>query len=123
MARKENQWIKSERVGEVALFLSPRSPYWRMYWVDGLRTSKSGKSRTLFSHSRSPIRIRRPINLPALVSAGIQDSRVHPSTVILPGCGGLDSFAIRYSQATSAARCSRTTICTRNPPSECTRYR
>ncbi len=35
MARKEkrsNRWIKSEHVGEVVLFLSPRSPFWQMYW-------------------------------------------------------------------------------------------
>ncbi|MCK4658573.1 MAG: hypothetical protein KAV82_03540 [Phycisphaerae bacterium] len=35
MARKEvrsNRWTKSERVGEVTLFISPRSPYWQMYW-------------------------------------------------------------------------------------------
>ncbi len=38
MARKErraNRWTKSERVGEVTLFLSPRSPYWQMYWEFG----------------------------------------------------------------------------------------
>ncbi len=35
MARKEersHRWTKSERVGEVTLFLTPRSPYWQMYW-------------------------------------------------------------------------------------------
>lgn len=35
MARKEkksHRWTKSERVGEVTLFLTPRSPYWHMYW-------------------------------------------------------------------------------------------
>jgi integrase len=35
MARKEtrkNRWSKSERVGEVTLFLTPRSPFWQMYW-------------------------------------------------------------------------------------------
>lgn len=39
MARKErrsNQWTRSERVGEVTLFLSARSPYWQMYWEAGL---------------------------------------------------------------------------------------
>ncbi len=45
MARKENRWIKSERVGEVTLFVTVRSPYWRMYWIDGYRTTKSGKRR------------------------------------------------------------------------------
>ncbi|MGB2986810.1 MAG: tyrosine-type recombinase/integrase [Phycisphaerae bacterium] len=43
MARKENQWIKSERAGKVTLFVTPRSPYWQMYWIDGHRTTKGGK--------------------------------------------------------------------------------
>jgi site-specific recombinase XerD len=54
MARKEdrsNRWIKSERVGEVTLFLSPRSPYWQMYWTteqsqatgNGVRRRRSRK--------------------------------------------------------------------------------
>ena len=45
MARRENRWIKSERVGEVTLFVTVRSPYWRLYWIDGCRTTKSGKRR------------------------------------------------------------------------------
>ena len=35
MARKEersHRWTKSERVGEVTLFVTRRSPYWQMYW-------------------------------------------------------------------------------------------
>lgn len=43
MARKENRWIKSERVGEVTLLVTPRSPYWQMYWIDGFRTTKAGR--------------------------------------------------------------------------------
>lgn len=54
MARKEgrsNRWIKSERVGEVTLFLTSRSPYWQMYWEvettmtndESLRPRKSRK--------------------------------------------------------------------------------
>jgi len=37
MARKENtssKWIKSERVGSIALHLTRRSPFWCMYWVE-----------------------------------------------------------------------------------------
>ena len=36
MARKEkqpNRRVKTERVGSVTLFLTPRSPYWWMYWT------------------------------------------------------------------------------------------
>ena len=39
MARKEdrsNRWIKSERVGEVTLFRTSRSPYWQMYWTESV---------------------------------------------------------------------------------------
>lgn len=45
MARKENKWLKSRRVGEVTLFLTTRSPYWQMYWIDGEQTTASGKTR------------------------------------------------------------------------------
>jgi len=37
MARKEkqpNRRVKTERVGSVTLFLTPRSPYWWMYWTE-----------------------------------------------------------------------------------------
>ncbi len=36
MARREERsqrWTKSERVGEVTLFLTTQSPYWQMYWA------------------------------------------------------------------------------------------
>ena len=59
MAREEarkNRWTKSERVGEVTLFLTPRSPYWQMYWElskptssrqrGGGRSFKKGVSRS-----------------------------------------------------------------------------
>ena len=48
MARKEgrsNRWTKSERVGEVTLFISPRSPYWQMYWEVETPAAPGRKSR------------------------------------------------------------------------------
>ncbi len=43
MARKEkssNKWAKSERVGEVTLFLTRRSPFWWIYWEEPDKTGK-----------------------------------------------------------------------------------
>ncbi len=45
MAKKENKWISTQRVGEVTLFLTKRSSYWQMYWIDGTYTTRSGKVR------------------------------------------------------------------------------
>ncbi len=48
MAREEarkNSWTKSERVGEVTLFLTPRSPYWQMYWELAKSTASGQRGR------------------------------------------------------------------------------
>jgi site-specific recombinase XerD len=48
MARKEDRsgrWIKSERVGEVTLFLFPRSPYWQMCWTTETREPSGNGAR------------------------------------------------------------------------------
>lgn len=48
MARKENeknQWITSERVGNVTLFLSGRSSKWQMYFIEELPPEPSGRRR------------------------------------------------------------------------------
>ena len=48
MARKEkksNRWIKSERVGEVTLFVTARSSFWWMYWTEPEPGSKRGLDR------------------------------------------------------------------------------
>jgi len=65
MARKEarkNAWTKSERVGEVTLFLTPRSPYWQMYWEVVMPTTagQPGKGR---SHRKGIRRSTRETDL------------------------------------------------------------
>ena len=50
MARKRGSWIKSESVGGVTLYLTRRSPYWQMYWIEGRSTAKSGKVRPRERH-------------------------------------------------------------------------
>ena len=53
MARKEgrsNRWTKSERVGEVTLFISPRSPYWQMYWEVETPAASGRKGRCRGGH-------------------------------------------------------------------------
>ena len=53
MAKKENRWVKSERVGQVTLYLCPGSPYWQMYWLQGTRTAGNGKERPRERRQRS----------------------------------------------------------------------
>lgn len=45
MARKRGQWKKSKRVGEVTLYLTSRSPYWQMYWIEGTKVASTGIKR------------------------------------------------------------------------------
>jgi site-specific recombinase XerD len=60
MAGKEsssNRWIKSERVGEVMLFLTRRSPCWWMYWEEldggkGKRRRRGARRRQLTKSTR-----------------------------------------------------------------------
>ena len=52
MARKEersHRWTKSERVGEVTLFLTARSPYWQMYWETETASTSAHAGRRRFS--------------------------------------------------------------------------
>ncbi len=42
--KRANRWIKTDRVGNVTLFVTKRSPFWWMYWreVDAAKASTSG---------------------------------------------------------------------------------
>ena len=64
MARKErrgNRWTKSERVGEVTLFLSPRSPYWQMYWETGQGRKKASSGGIVRSTRETDVSFARLI--------------------------------------------------------------
>lgn len=64
MARKErpsNRWTKSERVGEVTLFLSPRSPYWQMYWETGQSRKKASSGGVVRSTRETELSFARLI--------------------------------------------------------------
>ena len=50
MARKDGKWIKSERAGSVTVFLTRRSPYWQMYWIEGECAGRSGRLRPKERH-------------------------------------------------------------------------
>ena len=66
MARKEKQsgkWIKSERVGNVTLFLTKRSPFWWMYWTEGDYPSVRDSSRKTGRRPRERFKSTRETDL------------------------------------------------------------
>ena len=68
MAREEkqpNRRVKTERVGSVTLFLTPRSPYWWMCWIedadqDGAVACSTRRRREKMVVSNKPGRAKAP---------------------------------------------------------------